>query len=66
MNWSTQPVAYAGLEHGVSQRRACHVMDIRSTVRYRSVRPDEAELRKAIRGIAQERTSSVIDALVLC
>ena len=47
-------MAHAGLEHGVSQ------------LRYRNVRPDEAELRKAIRGIAQERPSSVIAALVLC
>ena len=42
--------------HKVSQRRACAVLNIdRSSVRYSSVRPDNADLRKAIRGVAQER-----------
>ena len=49
-------MAHACLEHGVSQRRACNILEIdRSTVRYSSVRPDDADLRKAIRGVAQER-----------
>jgi len=51
-----EAVAHACLEHGVSQRRACTILQIdRSTVRYSSVRPDDADLRKAIRGVAQER-----------
>ena len=43
-------------QHDVSQRRACNILEIdRSTVRYRSARPDDADLRKAIRGVAQDR-----------
>lgn len=42
--------------HGVSERRACSAMNIdRSTVRYRSRRGDDAELRDAIRRIAVDR-----------
>jgi putative transposase len=36
--------------HGVSERRACMATGFdRSSVRYRSVRPDDAEARAAIR-----------------
>ena len=42
--------------HQVSQRRACSVLGVdRSSVRYRSVRPDDAELRKAMKAVATER-----------
>lgn len=42
--------------HQVSQRRACSVLGVdRSSVRYRSVRPDDAELRKAMKAVAAER-----------
>ena len=42
--------------HKVSQRQACAVLNVdRSTVRYSSVRPDDADLRKAIRNVARER-----------
>ena len=42
--------------HEVSQRRACSILDAdRSSVRYRSVRPDDAELRKAMKAVAAER-----------
>ncbi len=42
--------------HQVSQRRACCVLGIdRSSVRYRSVRPDDANLRKAMKAVATER-----------
>ena len=42
--------------HGVSQRRACSVLNIdRSTVRYTSVRPDNAHLREAMKAVASER-----------
>lgn len=42
--------------HDVSERRACTVLGIgRSSVRYRSVRPDDADLRKAMKAVAAER-----------
>jgi putative transposase len=42
--------------HGVSQRRACAVLQLdRSSVRYRSIRPDDADLREAMRQVAGER-----------
>jgi putative transposase len=42
--------------HEVSQRRACEAIGIaRSTMRYRSVRPEEAELRQRLRALAEER-----------
>lgn len=51
-----QAIAHACHQHGVSERRACRVLDIdRSTVRYRSVRPDDSDLRAAIRQVATER-----------
>lgn len=43
-------------EHGVSQRRACNVLSVdRSSVRYRSIRPDDADVRKAMKEVAAER-----------
>jgi len=51
-----EAVAHLCDVHEVSQRRACAVLNVdRSTVRYSSVRPDDVDLRKAIRGVAQER-----------
>ena len=42
--------------HGASQRRACEVLKIdRSSVRYRSIRPDDTDLREAMKKIAGER-----------
>lgn len=42
--------------HGVSQRRACEVLKIdRSSVRYRSNRSDDVDLRDAMKKIAGER-----------
>lgn len=42
--------------HGVSQRRACDLLQIdRSTVRYLSRRGDDAELRDAIKRVSRER-----------
>ena len=42
--------------HQVSQRRACSVLNVdRSSVRYRSVRLDDGDLRKAMRAVAAER-----------
>ena len=43
-------------QHGVSQRRACDVLDVdRSSVRYRSTRSDDADLRKVMKDVAAER-----------
>lgn len=40
----------------MSQRRACQVLDVdRSGVRYRSIRPDDLELREAMKKVALER-----------
>ena len=49
-------VAHLCREHEVSQRRACKVLSAdRSSVRYQSIRTDDAQLRAAIRRIAGER-----------
>ena len=49
-------VAHLCKEHEVSQRRACSVLGVdRSSVRYRSVRPDDADLRTAMKTVAAER-----------
>lgn len=49
-------VAHAREVHGLSQRRACQVIEAdRSTVRYRSLRPDDPALRQRIRELACER-----------
>ncbi|MEM9060717.1 MAG: IS3 family transposase [Pseudomonadota bacterium] len=49
-------VAHLCKVHEVSQRRACSVLGVdRSSVRYRSVRPDDDDLRKAMKEVAVER-----------
>lgn len=49
-------VAQACLVHGVSQRRACEALEVdRSSVRYRSTRADDVELREAMKAMASER-----------
>ena len=49
-------VAHVCKQHGVSQRRACEVLSIdRSSVRYRSVRPDDTDIREAMKAVASER-----------
>ncbi len=49
-------VAHLCAVHGVSQRRACDVLAVdRSSVRYRSVRPDDAAVRAAMKQVAAER-----------
>ncbi|MDN5925485.1 MAG: IS3 family transposase [Hyphomicrobiales bacterium] len=43
-------------KHGVSQRRACEVLSVdRSSMRYRSIRPDDAHIREAMKLVACER-----------
>jgi putative transposase len=49
-------VVHLCLVHGVSQRRACWVIGTdRSSVRYRSRRPDDQEIRDRLRALAGER-----------
>jgi len=51
-----QAVAYLCEAHGVSQRRACNVMQTdRSSVRYQSKRVNDNEQREAIKRISKER-----------
>ena len=49
-------VAHACVSHGVSQRRACQALGVdRTSVRYRSVRTDDAPLKEVMRAVAGER-----------
>ena len=49
-------VAHACDTHGVSQRRACKALNVdRTSVRYRSLRPDDAALRDAMKAVAAQR-----------
>ena len=42
--------------HGISERRACILLGAdRSMIRYRSTRPDDADLRARLRALARER-----------
>lgn len=51
-----EAVAHLRKVHQVSERRACAVLGVdRSSVRYRSVRPDDGDLRKAMKIVADER-----------
>ena len=51
-----EAVAHVVAIHGVSQRRACEVLAVdRSGVRYRSIRPDDAVARAAMKAVAAER-----------
>ena len=51
-----QAVAHVCAEHEVSERRACQTLDVdRSTIRYRSRRPDDAEVRGRIADLAKVR-----------
>ncbi len=50
-----EAVAHLCRAHQVSQRRACSVLGVdRSSVRYRSVRADDAALRRAMKAVAGE------------
>ncbi|PWC36539.1 hypothetical protein TSO352_05065 [Azospirillum sp. TSO35-2] len=49
-------VAHARASHGVSERRACLVLGAdRSTVRYRSRRPNDAAVRERLRELSRQR-----------
>ena len=49
-------VAHVCAQHGVSQRRACEVLSVdRSSMRCRSVRPEDAFIREAMKKVASGR-----------
>ncbi|WP_447952324.1 IS3 family transposase [Sphingopyxis chilensis] len=51
-----EAVAHLQACHGMSERRACRVIDAdRRSVRYRSTRDDDAELREKLRELANQR-----------
>ncbi len=51
-----EAVAHAVGTHGMSERRACAILGAdRSSVRYRSTRPDDAALRARLRELADQR-----------
>jgi putative transposase len=51
-----EAVAYLQANFGLSERRACSLIGAdRSTIRYRSCRPDDGPLRGHLRELAQER-----------
>jgi putative transposase len=51
-----EAVAHVVAIHGVRQRRACEVLAVdRSGVRYRSIRPEDATERAAMKAVAAER-----------
>ncbi|MEZ5687481.1 MAG: IS3 family transposase [Caenibius sp.] len=51
-----EAVAHLQVCHGMSERRACRVIDAdRKSVRYRSTRDDDAELREKLRELANQR-----------
>lgn len=51
-----EAVTHLQTELGASKRRACDVLKVdRSSVRYRSTRPDDADLRAALKMVAAER-----------
>ena len=53
---SREAVAHLVTAHEVSQRRACRTIKMqRSSLRYRSVRPDDTGLRLRLRELARER-----------
>ena len=53
-----QVVTHACVEHDVSERRACQALGVdRSTVRYRSLPPDDGSVRLRIRALAAVRPS---------
>jgi len=51
-----EAVAYLRAEHGLSERRACHVVGAdRKMIRYRSRRAPDTALRGRLRDLANER-----------
>lgn len=53
-------VAHVRADHGVSERRACLVLGAdRLMIRYRSQRPDDAEIRERLRELSRQTGSRV-------
>ena len=51
-----EAVAHLQASFGLSERRACSLIGVdRTTIRYRSCRPDDAALRSRLRELAHER-----------
>jgi transposase InsO family protein len=51
-----EAVAHLQASLGMSERRACRIVGAdRKSVRYRSTRPDDADLRERLRVLAAER-----------
>lgn len=51
-----QAVAHLQSKHGVSERRACAVLQVdRSSIRYKSIRAEDTDLREAMKKVAFER-----------
>ena len=51
-----EAVAYLRAEHGLSERRACHIVGAdRTMIRYRSRRAPDTVLRRRLRDLANER-----------
>jgi putative transposase len=51
-----EAVAHLRVAHGMSERRACRVLECdRMTMRYRSRRPEDRALRERLRALASER-----------
>lgn len=51
-----EAVVHIEAVHGISQRRACEVLAVdRSSIRYRSIRPDDAAKSAAMKAFAAER-----------
>ena len=58
-----EAVAHAMREHGVSQRRACEALSVdRSSMRYRSVRPDDVSIREAMKKVHPSADASATAA----
>jgi putative transposase len=51
-----EAVAHVVAVHGIGQPRACEVLTVdRSSIRYRSIRADDAAERTAMKAVAAER-----------
>jgi len=62
-----EAVAILVEHHEMSERRACTVIGAdRTSIRYRSRRPDDRDLRERLRALASERRSSATGGCTFC